>query len=992
MKLVWTLLLCILTPALFAQTIREDIVSKRLLKRIHEDPAGYYSFYIALKDKVDAVALNQNLRSRKAGLAQRSMEVNTILKAKAAATQGPIIAFLEQSAGVEPSSIHPYWVTNLIFVKANASVIANLSQRADIAFLDWNAPLATSAHAEAFSMGTATQPGGKEPGLAAINAPAMWAMGYSGYGRTALTNDTGVDPGHPALAAKYRGFYTGPGEAWYEFNSSLKDPYDCDSHGTHVTGTMMGLDRITHDTICVAFNSTWMGCSTIGCGNAGFNEDQIGAFQWSLDPDGDPDTFEDMPDAVNNSWYDPTTEDDCTSVYVDLLNALDAAGIAVIFSAGNEGPAEMTISPPHNINTDVVNSFTVGALNGNISTLPIANFSSRGPSNCGGEGSLLIKPEVSAPGESVRSSVSGIGYAYYNGTSMAAPHATGAVLLLKEAFPYLPGHELKLALYHTCTDLGDPGEDNTYGMGIINVEAAFYYLIAQGNVPAPPVVNNTDALIVLVKSREYNCEEVVTGQVIVQNDGLTTINSMEISMVVGTESTQFSWSGTLEPGEYVSIDLPSMSIAEGKNHLEVEILTVNGAPDDRYLNNRFVLPVKVEDRSYLDAALDLGPDMNVCDSAVVALRASYDGPGAVTFQWYDAPEDGNLLGEGPVFLAGPLTSDTVFFADATYTDKVGLENREDGNWELGPDPDGEGIVFDAYAPFKIKTVKMYTEVAGPRIIQLQDENGKAIKTKTLVVNHVGEGVVTLNMTIPEGENLRLVLDYGIPLIYNTSGLDFPYTVKDILEIKRSTGPNGSQKWYYFYDWEIEYEEICGRTPVEVSLGGTGAMPVVDFTISQDTIVLVGGNAAIDFTEQAAGTTSWFWNFGDGTTTAEQNPSHTYTQPGAYTVSLSASDAVGCAASAFKTVVVEALISSTSEPASDATLRLYPNPTRDYLQVEWEGPASELQVFDLQGREVWRQSLSGQHTQLQLNGWTNGLYFVRMQTDKGMVTAKFQVIR
>ena len=45
---------------------------------------------------------------------------------------------------------------------------------------------------------------------------------------------------------------------------------------------------------------------------------------------------------------------------------------------------------------------------------------------------------------------------------MAAPHVSGAVLLLKEAFPYLPGEEIMKALYYSAIDLGPPGEDNLY--------------------------------------------------------------------------------------------------------------------------------------------------------------------------------------------------------------------------------------------------------------------------------------------------------------------------------------------------------------------------------------------------------------------------------------------------------------------------------------------------------------------------------------------------
>ena len=48
---------------------------------------------------------------------------------------------------------------------------------------------------------------------------------------------------------------------------------------------------------------------------------------------------------------------------------------------------------------------------------------------------------------------------------MAAPHVSGSILLLKEAFPFLSGEELLWALYLSAVDLGIPGEDNIYGMG-----------------------------------------------------------------------------------------------------------------------------------------------------------------------------------------------------------------------------------------------------------------------------------------------------------------------------------------------------------------------------------------------------------------------------------------------------------------------------------------------------------------------------------------------
>jgi hypothetical protein len=92
---------------------------------------------------------------------------------------------------------------------------------------------------------------------------------------------------------------------------------------------------------------------------------------------------------------------------------------------------------------------------------------------------------VSAPGVNVRSCHAGGGYFYWSGTSLATPHVCGAIALLKQAFPDKTGNELKQMLYETARDLGVPGEDNTYGMGIIDVYQAYIENAVPGN-PRPP--------------------------------------------------------------------------------------------------------------------------------------------------------------------------------------------------------------------------------------------------------------------------------------------------------------------------------------------------------------------------------------------------------------------------------------------------------------------------------------------------------------------------
>jgi len=202
--------------------------------------------------------------------------------------------------------------------------------------------------------------------------------------------------------------------------------------------------------------------------------DAILAFEWFADPDGDPFTSDDVPAVVNNSWgISPIWHGvpHCDNTFWNVIDNCEAAGAAVVYAAGNEGPGSKTLRTPADRIASETNMFAVGALLAGSNS--IASFSSRGPSGCD---NATIKPEVTARGDDVRSSIDGGGYGLLSGTSMAAPHVSGAIALLKSGSPESTPEEIKEALFYTAVDLGSAGEDNTYGMGRIDVVAALDYL------------------------------------------------------------------------------------------------------------------------------------------------------------------------------------------------------------------------------------------------------------------------------------------------------------------------------------------------------------------------------------------------------------------------------------------------------------------------------------------------------------------------------------
>jgi len=383
----------------------------------------------------------------------RRANIIRALREKADLTQGPIREHLAKRAVRRMVSL---WLINGMAVTAKADVIRDLEILPGIESigLDYVTPAPITTPAAAATA---------EWNLNMIHAPDLWAVNYTGQGVVVANMDTGVDGSHPDLKSKWRGGRN----SWFDPNGEHKKPYDANGHGTMTMGIMVGGDS-GGTAIGVAPGAKWIAVKIFN--DAGYASTSAihQGFQWLLDPDGNPDT-DDAPDIVNNSWgFDgPGTVGTCFLNLQADIQALKAAGIAVVFSAGNSGSGPSTsVSPGNN-----PEPFAVGAVD---QFRNIAVFSSRGPapSACGGR----IYPDVVAPGVSIKSSFRGGLYAVESGTSFSSPHIAGAMALLLSVFPDLTVPELELSLKQAAVNLGDPGPDNTYGNGLINVLEAYYDL------------------------------------------------------------------------------------------------------------------------------------------------------------------------------------------------------------------------------------------------------------------------------------------------------------------------------------------------------------------------------------------------------------------------------------------------------------------------------------------------------------------------------------
>jgi len=137
--------------------------------------------------------------------------------------------------------------------------------------------------------------------------------------------------------------------------------------------------------------------------------------------------------------------------------------------------------------------------------------------------------------------------------------------------------------------------------------------------------------------------------------------------------------------------------------------------------------------------------------------------------------------------------------------------------------------------------------------------------------------------------------------------------------------------------------------------------------------------------------TWAWDFGDGITSDEQNPSHEYAEAGLYTVSLTVSSE-NCTSSFYYDIDLvngQVMVNPgpatglTEQPAADFVI--FPNPVQDILYIGiTAGKEFEAQIITLTGQVV---ATSRENT-INVSGLPNGMYILQLKYNHQILTKKF----
>jgi len=344
------------------------------------------------------------------------------------------------------------WLTNSVSLLASPDWIKKLASHRLVTRIVTNKMEKLARPFRTPRTAAPSTPPGAAWGLRHIGIPDLWAEGLTGRGVSVGHLDTGVDASHPDLEGRVAQW-----EAFDQFGNALTGTprYDSGFHGTHTAGIIAG--GAAGGTAIGIAPAASLSCALVLPQGTGTTKQIVRGMEWCLAQGVDV-----LNLSLGGSGYN--------EAYEPAVRHLRMLGTFPAFSVGNAGLG-VTGSPANHRD-----ACAVGALNERDE---VADFSGGG-AFAWSDNDVYVKPDLCAPGVAIHSAIptpyvretGSDPYDTLDGTSMAAPHVSGTVALLWEAFPYASAAQIQEALFATCRPLGLSFHNMHSGRGLIQpVEA-----------------------------------------------------------------------------------------------------------------------------------------------------------------------------------------------------------------------------------------------------------------------------------------------------------------------------------------------------------------------------------------------------------------------------------------------------------------------------------------------------------------------------------------
>ncbi len=419
-----------------------------------------------------------------------------------------------------------------------------------------------------------------------------------------------------------------------------------------------------------------------------------------------------------------------------------------------------------------------------------------------------------------------------------------------------------------------------------------------------------------------------------------------------------SWLWDFGDGQTSTIQNPTHAYLNSGSY-SVTLTSTNGIGSNQIVKSNFII-----------VNIPSAPIVTVnhrCGAGTVDLFATGTG----TIHWFSVPTGGTEIGVGNSFTTPSISSTTTYYTE---------NHTEQSSQFVGPTNDSLNgsftitstyLTFDCYTACNLVSVSVNANGAANRTFELKNSSNVVLQTVTTNVP-TGVSRVVLNFNIPVGTGLRLNVTSNSQLYRLNSGFAFPYTLSGIIRI---TGCSTLNRYGLVYDWEIkETDCVSERLPVDAIVDSLPPIANYSYTSNQ---------LDASFTSTSTGADMYYWDFGDSSSSLNQNPTHTYVNAGIYSVMLIVSSNCGV-----DTIIqmVNVIGMNISNNTLNSKINIYPNPTTGNLSVyslnNYENITIVIEnylgkILYITNTNLLKNSLKT----IDLNSFSNGIYFIKIYNSK-----------